>query len=270
MHYYKRHIGDYAKKAGHLSPLEHGVYNLIIDNYYDREEAPTLMEATRWARARTEEEKSAVLAVLDEFFTLADDRYHQKRIDEELAVYHGKAEINRQIAVEREHRKRERRGASVARTVHESCTSGQPETHDSSTPGQPNHKPLTKNQEPRTKEKTASPGDDAEIFSNVDPQVVADFKALRKQKRAPITKTAMDKIAAEAAKAGLSLEAALRVCCSRGWQGFEADWVAGKPGSANSNKFRVAHLDHSSSNEAMAASIKRHNITIPADGEIEF
>ena len=33
MNYYKRHIGDYAAKAGHLSPLEHGVYTLLIDAY---------------------------------------------------------------------------------------------------------------------------------------------------------------------------------------------------------------------------------------------
>jgi uncharacterized protein YdaU (DUF1376 family) len=154
MHYYKRHIGDYAKKAGHLTPLEHGVYNLIIDSYYDREQAPTLLEAMRWARARTEEEKSAVLAVLDEFFVMEGERYQQNRIEEELAIYHGKAEVNRQIAIAREQAKKDRREhdrgtperRTVARSEHESCTVGAPETHDMSTPGQPNHKPLTTNQ----------------------------------------------------------------------------------------------------------------------------
>jgi uncharacterized protein YdaU (DUF1376 family) len=167
MHYYKRHIGDYAKKAGHLSPLEHGVYNLIIDSYYDREQAPTLLEAMRWARARTEEEKSAVLAVLDEFFVLEDERYQQNRIEEELAIYHGKAEVNRKIAIAREQAKKDRREhdrgttdrRTVARSEHESCTNGGPETHELSTSGQPNHKPLTTNQEPREKVKTTVPPD---------------------------------------------------------------------------------------------------------------
>ena len=45
MNYYKRHLGDYAKKAGHLSTWEHGAYTLILDAYYDRELAPTLEEA---------------------------------------------------------------------------------------------------------------------------------------------------------------------------------------------------------------------------------
>lgn len=147
MHYYKRHLGDYAKKAGHLSPLEHGVYTLILDSYYDREQAPTLIEATRWARARTEDEKSAVLAVLDEFFKLENGRYVQNRVEEELGHYQGKAETNRVIAVERERRKRERR-------EHESCTNGAPEYHDPHTFGQPNQEPRTKNQEP---EKTNTP-----------------------------------------------------------------------------------------------------------------
>lgn len=155
MHYYKRHIGDYAKKAGHLSPLEHGVYNLIIDSYYDREKPPTLLEAMRFARARTEDEKAAVLAVLDEFFSLDGDVYRQKRIDEELGLYQDKAETNRVIAVEREQRKRERRvnqsTTTTARTVHEPYTTCSPEMHDDSTSGQPNHKPLTTNQEPLTK-----------------------------------------------------------------------------------------------------------------------
>ena len=56
MHYYKRNIGDYAKKAGHLSVLEHGVYTLLLDAYYDREQAPTREEAVRVSRCRTPEE----------------------------------------------------------------------------------------------------------------------------------------------------------------------------------------------------------------------
>ena len=45
MHYYKRNLGDYAKKAGRLSMLQHGSYTLLIDACYDREQFPTLEEA---------------------------------------------------------------------------------------------------------------------------------------------------------------------------------------------------------------------------------
>jgi hypothetical protein len=61
-----------------------------------------------------------------------------------------------------------------------------------------------------------------------------DFQKLRKAKRAPLTETALDGIRLEADKAGYSLEQALSTCCLRGWQGFEADWVAGKSAPAKS------------------------------------
>ena len=66
-----------------------------------------------------------------------------------------------------------------------------------------------------------------DLFPGVAPQVVKDFRALRKAKRAPITATAAAGIAREAAKAGLTLESALTVCCERGWTGFKAEWLAG-------------------------------------------
>ena len=51
---------------------------------------------------------------------------------------------------------------------------------------------------------------------------------MRKAKKAPLTKTAVDGIRKEAAKAGLTLEAAIRECCAKGWAGFKAEWVAAK------------------------------------------
>lgn len=92
-----------------------------------------------------------------------------------------------------------------------------------------------------TKENTAPPVGDAELFPGVDAQVIADFKTLRKQKKAAITKTGMEKIGVEASKAGLTLEAALRLCCSRGWQGFNAEWVLNKQGSAATTKQPTRH-----------------------------
>lgn len=95
MHYYKRHLGDYARKAGHLSMLEHGAYNLILDAYYDREQAPTRAEAIRYARARTPDEIAAVDTVLTEFFDEADGRYLQARVEREFVEAAEQAEKNR-------------------------------------------------------------------------------------------------------------------------------------------------------------------------------
>lgn len=141
MHYYKRNLGDYAKKAGRLSMLEHGAYTLLMDAIYDREIFPTLEEALDWAWARDEAEVAAVKFVLTKFFELQNDgRYVQKRIQDELMDYKAKAETNARIAKQREEKRKSKNEAS--RTVHEPCE----EKHEPP----PNHKPLTINQEPIT------------------------------------------------------------------------------------------------------------------------
>lgn len=97
MNYYKRHLGDYARKAGHLSMLEHGAYNLILDAYYDREQAPTKAEAMRWARARNPDETQTVSTILQEFFVERDGRYYQQRVEDELNAAKAKCERNQAI-----------------------------------------------------------------------------------------------------------------------------------------------------------------------------
>ena len=55
--------------------------------------------------------------------------------------------------------------------------------------------------------------------------LASDWIKLRKGKKAEVTKTAIEGVSAEAEKAGLSLDAALRECCARGWAGFKASWL---------------------------------------------
>lgn len=64
--------------------------------------------------------------------------------------------------------------------------------------------------------------------SDVPPEVLADYQALRKAKRAPLTKTAVDGLRSEGAKAGMSLAQVMALCCERGWTGFQAGWVLGR------------------------------------------
>jgi hypothetical protein len=63
------------------------------------------------------------------------------------------------------------------------------------------------------------------VALGVDPQIAADWITLRKAKRAPLTHSALDDLKREAAKAGISLPEAVRICASRGWQGFQASWL---------------------------------------------
>ena len=86
MNYYEHHIGDYDKNTSHLTACEDGIYSRMIRRYYDKEvPLPVDVEQVkRLMRARTKEEKQAVVDVLAEFFILQDDGYHQKVCDEVL------------------------------------------------------------------------------------------------------------------------------------------------------------------------------------------
>jgi uncharacterized protein YdaU (DUF1376 family) len=140
MHYYKKNIGDYHKKAGRLSMLQHGAYTLLMDACYDRETFPALDEAIDWLWASSADEVDAVKFVLGKFFTLEDGFYVQNHIKEDLDKYHNNSAQNKRIAIEREAKRREKR-TKRARSVHEAPR----DDHEAP----PNQEPLTTNQEPK-------------------------------------------------------------------------------------------------------------------------
>lgn len=84
MNYYEHHLGDYAKDTAHLSMLEHGAYRLLLDRYYGTEHGIPADQVHRVARARSREEKAAVDIVLEEFFTLVDGVWVNKRAEQEI------------------------------------------------------------------------------------------------------------------------------------------------------------------------------------------
>lgn len=148
MHYFKRNIGDYHKKAGRLSMLEHGAYTLLLDACYDRERFPTMDEAIDWCWARSAEEIAAVTFVLSKFFELVDGRYVQARIQDEISAYHAMALKNKEIAEKREAAKRTLRASSSTKRA--------PVVNESA----PNQEPLTTNQEPKDQNHSLSAGEE--------------------------------------------------------------------------------------------------------------
>lgn len=150
MHYYKKNLGDYAKKAGRLSILQHGIYNLLIDACYDREKFPTREEAIDWIWASSQDEIDGIDLVLKKFFVLQEDgTYIQTRIKEELEKYQARCEINKgnKSKNSRSNDSLKNQNDSLKKT-NESLTSRQPvvnETSKSKTqPLTTNHKPLIK------------------------------------------------------------------------------------------------------------------------------
>lgn len=114
MNYYEHHIGDYAEATAHLSFVEDAAYSRLIRKYYatERPLPPELRQVQRLVGARTKEEREAVDAVLQEFFSLEADGWHQRRCDEVIREFHEKQAERaqeREAAAERQRRARERR-----------------------------------------------------------------------------------------------------------------------------------------------------------------
>jgi uncharacterized protein YdaU (DUF1376 family) len=97
MHYYTFNIADYRKDTGHLSTLEHGIYRQLLDWYY-LEEVPIPKETQtviRRLRLGSDSDIQSLQNVLNDFFILQDDGYHQLRCDDQIEKYHDKAEVNK-------------------------------------------------------------------------------------------------------------------------------------------------------------------------------
>jgi len=76
------------------------------------------------------------------------------------------------------------------------------------------------------KSRSAEPKSSAVIRpADVDEQVWKDWIALRKSKRATVTQTVIDGAKEESEKAGMTLNGFLKVWCTRGSQGLQADWL---------------------------------------------
>jgi hypothetical protein len=85
-----------------------------------------------------------------------------------------------------------------------------------------------KNKAPRSASLTV---DDLKA-DGVDGEVAAEFLAIRRRKRAPLTPLAWRGIKRQAERVGWAPDRALRKAVERGWQSFEADWVKGEQSPA--------------------------------------
>ena len=88
MNYYQHHIGDFNNATRHLSRLERSIYRDLLDLYYDLEK-PLQLDFDKLARRIMVEdgERGAMRDVLNEFFVLQDDGYHNARADREIASF---------------------------------------------------------------------------------------------------------------------------------------------------------------------------------------
>lgn len=146
MNYFKHHIGDYDADTAHLTWLEDMAYTRLMRLYYRREQPipAEINQACRLVRATSKQEREAVALVLEEFFTLADDGWHNKRCDEEIEASKAKAEANRDNG--------KRGGRPSKKENHEKPNGFSLGSEDEPTPNPQitlanSHKPIANNQE---------------------------------------------------------------------------------------------------------------------------
>ena len=132
MHYYQHHIGDFIKATARLTDSQAMAYLRLLWMYYDTERPlkPDLKLLAFQAGTTVEE----IELILNSFFWLADNGWHNNRCDNEIAEYHALLE------------KRSTAGrASAERRKNKSSTHDEQVFNKCSTDVQ-----LTSNQEPVT------------------------------------------------------------------------------------------------------------------------
>ncbi|MGO4416425.1 YdaU family protein [Cupriavidus sp. KB_39] len=98
MNFYKRYTGDYARDTVHLSMVEDGAYNRLMDFYYSTEKPLPIDRKSvyRIARATEKAEQKAVDSILSQFFQECATGYRHKRIEVEIEKAKPKAGANRE------------------------------------------------------------------------------------------------------------------------------------------------------------------------------
>lgn len=202
MHFYSFNIGDYISHTKHLSDLEDLAYRRLLDLYYLHERTLNEDVSLVARKINMKDNVPEVRVVLEEFFILEVGKgWTNPRADIEIEKYQSKV----QAAI------RAGKASALARS------------NASSTTVQPNNKQETINNKQETyNNKTLKRP------RNVSKKTWDDFLIHRKNKKAPLTETALKGIKNEVKKTSISLEDALVMCQARGWQSFKSDWVVDK------------------------------------------
>jgi len=217
MYFYSHHIGDFIKDTHFLTNEEVGIYMKLIWIYYDTEKPlPNDLFALSMKTNARENEK-AVNGILDMFFELIDNEWHHSRCDQEIDQYHGNIDQKSRAGKASAEKRRLEKLAFDEQKNNEDSTGVEQSLNKRSSNEQ-----LTNNQEPITINhkpiKDITP-------SGVSDLVFKDYMEVRKSKKAKWTPTALKGMEREAAKAGLTLEQVMIICCERNWQSFNSEWI---------------------------------------------
>ena len=240
MHYYQFNISVWSLHTSHLTLEEECVYRRLLDYYYDTE--LPIPEETKSVirRLRLVNYESIVAQILIEFFRLEVDGWHNNRADIEIADYKSKADKARANG-KKGGRPKQNKAIETASVI-----LANPEE----TASKANYKLLTINYELETIKditptaKTAAPKKtelDYSQWPNMpSEQTMTDWLAMRKRLKAPISQTVINRFAIELKKAkayGYTVDQCLAECVTRGWRGFETQWLVN---SSQNGQYKTA------------------------------
>jgi uncharacterized protein YdaU (DUF1376 family) len=181
MNYYRRYVGDYLADTASLSLAEHGAYNLLLDYAYATEKPipADRDEILRLVRAFSDVERKAVAKILDRYWVLEPDGYHNPRVDKEL----GKA-----VVLIEKQKANGSLGGRPKKTQDETQTITQPETQtETQAESQLETQTITQNNQPPTTNHHTPTTTPQPPASSLQPPAGRSRASARK--RAPPTKT---------------------------------------------------------------------------------
>ncbi len=266
MNYYPFHLGDYASHTAHLEPMEDLAYRRLLDQYYMREGPLPADIQTTAKLIRMRSMLADVESVLKEFFSLTAAGWMHERCEQVITDMLERQQMAKNKANKRWDMQRAEHSTAPAMPQHVLKHAAADAAASISDAVAMLPIPIPTPIPNKKNTSAVAPPD------GVPAIVWQDFTALRKEKKAKLTQTAMDGIKSEAAKAGWTLESALRECCTRGWSGFKADWVAaqerrGNAPPAESFRERDARAGRAKWEE-MTGEIHPDNQDVPTIGSI--
>lgn len=122
-YWYARNPSRIKRKTAHLSNQQMGIYDRLLDWYYENRKPLPIgwVQLHRICSALAPDEQEDLQAVVQEFFTMEDDGWHQRTADEEIAKAADLSQKRREAQAERE-RKRLANAGTNAPVLHPTTT----------------------------------------------------------------------------------------------------------------------------------------------------
>jgi uncharacterized protein YdaU (DUF1376 family) len=241
------YVADYLADTAHLTTEEHGAYLLLIFNYWQTGKSLRKDRLAFVARLSNERWNS-VEGSLKDFFHDDGKNWVHFRVESDLAAVNSKSKTN-SVAGKASAKARAEKKAALERLAAAGLATDAPTDVPTNVEQTLNHTYTytdlnTKIKSvgatgKRSRSNSNSISVDQLVDLGVDRQHARDWMTARK---AALTKTALDAVANEAEKAGVTLAEAVRVSAERGWRGFKAEWYKNLgTGSKQGGKQSIHH-----------------------------